>query len=199
MSFFFFFKGISNSLPDHPVTIHETFCFVSDTSCLTGFWIYHSCFALALILYTFTITASEILAASTVCLKRIKDSYFNLVVWPSLFAMPEGRTNDSLKSMILAFKMELQEFEGNTYLLTLEKSFFVTVGNVKRQSHYTRRALHSLNDPIQFSPARALQGTCSRALRSSNMVYWGYSNCRRQMYMVGSLKATKVNQETIEY
>lgn len=38
-------------------------------------------------------------------------------------------------------------------LLALEESFSVTVWKVQRQSHYTRSVLHSLNDPIQFSPA----------------------------------------------
>lgn len=38
-------------------------------------------------------------------------------------------------------------------LLALEESFSVTVGKVQRQSHDTRSVLHSLNDPIQFSPA----------------------------------------------
>lgn len=38
-------------------------------------------------------------------------------------------------------------------LLALEETFSVTVGKVQRQGHYTRSVLHSLNDPIQFSPA----------------------------------------------
>lgn len=38
-------------------------------------------------------------------------------------------------------------------LLAFEESFSVTVGKVQRQGHYTRSVLHSLNDPIQFSPA----------------------------------------------
>lgn len=38
-------------------------------------------------------------------------------------------------------------------LLALEKTLSVTVGEIQRQSHDTRGVLHSLNDPIQFSPA----------------------------------------------
>lgn len=38
-------------------------------------------------------------------------------------------------------------------LFALEKSFSVTVGKIQRQSHHTGSVLHSLNDPIQFSPA----------------------------------------------
>lgn len=38
-------------------------------------------------------------------------------------------------------------------LLALEETFPVTVGEVQRQSHDTRGVLHSLNDPVKFSPA----------------------------------------------
>lgn len=38
-------------------------------------------------------------------------------------------------------------------LLALEESFSVTVGQIQRQSHYTRSVLHPLNNPIQFPPA----------------------------------------------
>lgn len=38
-------------------------------------------------------------------------------------------------------------------LFAFEESFSVTVGKVQRQRHYTRSILHSLNDPVQFSPA----------------------------------------------
>lgn len=46
-----------------------------------------------------------------------------------------------------------------THLFALKESFSVTVGNVQRQSHYTRSILHPLNDPIQFSPAWTLWKT----------------------------------------
>lgn len=54
--------------------------------------------------------------------------------------------------------LEVQRLLKQTHLLALEESFPVTVGKVQRQSHYTRSVLHSLNDPIQFSPAWTLWG-----------------------------------------
>lgn len=54
-------------------------------------------------------------------------------------------------------KWKCPDPRSNTHLLALEESFSVTVGKVQRQSHYTRGVLHSLNDPIQFSPAWTLQ------------------------------------------
>lgn len=51
-----------------------------------------------------------------------------------------------------------------SHLLALEEPFPVTVGKVQRQSHYTRSVLHSLNDPIQFSPAWTLLGNDNTGL-----------------------------------
>lgn len=51
-----------------------------------------------------------------------------------------------------------------SHLLALEEPFSVTVGKVQRQSHYTRSVLHSLNDPIQFSPAWTLLGNDNTGL-----------------------------------
>lgn len=48
------------------------------------------------------------------------------------------------------------EMYRQTHLLAFEESFSVTVGEVQRQRHDTRSVLHSLNDPVQFSPAGAL-------------------------------------------
>lgn len=57
-------------------------------------------------------------------------------------------------------------FLKQTHLLALEESFSVTVGKVQRQSHDTRSVLHSLNDPIQFSPAWTLWGKTEQGYKS---------------------------------
>lgn len=62
-----------------------------------------------------------------------------------------------------------------SHLLALEEPFPVTVGKVQRQSHYTRSVLHSLNDPIQFSPAWTLLGNDNTGLWWRHTVVTGHS------------------------
>lgn len=66
-------------------------------------------------------------------------------------------TNIDAKSQtILESLLSVKTFLKQTHLLAFEETFSVTVGKVQRQGHYTRSVLHSLNDPIQFSPAWTL-------------------------------------------
>lgn len=62
-------------------------------------------------------------------------------------------------------------FLKKTHLLAFEESFSVTVGKVQRQGHNTRSVLHSLNDPIQFSPAWTLWEKIAR----------GYNGCAKAL------------------